>query len=352
MSDVFHKEINFDLDKSNMQGAIMAFPDHIVESFEIMKNWSPSREYVGIEKIMILGMGGSAIGGDVARMIAQNHCSVPIIVNRSYTIPQWVDSKTLILASSYSGSTEETLSAFSLCQERNCSIIVFSTGGTLTKNAKAMKLDRVSIPKGYQPRAALGYSLTLIILVLEHLGFIPNIVADNIKKSITPLKNLCSELNKPKNSALSIAEGIYSTCPIIYGSEDLTWVVALRFRGQLAENAKMLSFHHHFPEQNHNEIEGWTVNQDIMSRFSIVWILDLDDHSGTQVRMDISSSMLESIPRNQLRILQSGDDRIERVLKLIHYTDWISFYTALLNNVDPTPVNRIQELKIRIAQKT
>ena len=96
MSDVLHKENNVDLDKSNMQGAIMAFPDQLVESFEIMKNWSPSREYVGIEKIMILGMGGSAISGDVARVIAQNHCSVPIIVNRSYTIPQWVDSKTLM----------------------------------------------------------------------------------------------------------------------------------------------------------------------------------------------------------------------------------------------------------------
>ena len=149
---------------------------------------------------------------------------------------------------------------------------------------------------------------------------------------------------------MEIAEEIYSTCPIIYGSEDLTWVVALRFRGQLAENAKMLSFHHHFPEQNHNEIEGWTVNKDIMCRFSIIWLRDVDDHTGIQARMNIASSLLETFPGSQINILQSGANRIERLLKLIHYTDWISYYTALLNNVDPTSINRIQELKDRIAK--
>jgi glucose/mannose-6-phosphate isomerase len=206
------------------------------------------------------------------------------------------------------------------------------------------------LPKGYQPRAALGFSLTMILLILERLGFIPYTVINNIKKSITPLEKLCSELSHPGNSALTIAKEIYTTCPIIYGSEDLTWVAARRFRGQLAENAKMLSFHHHFPEQNHNEIEGWTVNEDIMRRFSIIWLRDKEDHAGTRARMDISSSLLESAPGCQLTISQSGANRIARLLKLIHYTDWISFYTALLNDVDPTPVNRIQELKTRIAQ--
>ena len=112
----------------------------------------------------------------------------------------------------------------------------------------------------------------------------------------------------------------------------------------------MLSFHHHFPEQNHNEIEGWTVNKDIMRRFSIIWLRDVDDYPRIQMRMDISSTILESIPRCQLTIEQSGAHRVERLLKLIHYTDWVSYYAALLNNVDPTPVKRIQELKARIVQ--
>ena len=112
----------------------------------------------------------------------------------------------------------------------------------------------------------------------------------------------------------------------------------------------MLSFHYHFPEQNHNEIEGWTVNKNIMSQFSIIWLRDVDDHCKTQNRMDISSSLLESIPESQFNISQSGVNRVERLLKLIHFTDWISYYVALLNNVDPTPVHRIQELKTRISK--
>ena len=171
-----------------------------------------------------------------------------------------------------------------------------------------------------------------------------------VEKSIESLELLSIEMNKDENKALAIAENIHTTCPIIYGSEELTWVAALRFREQLAENAKMLSFHYHFPEQNHNEIEGWTVNPDIMNRFAIIWMKDEEDHHGTQMRMNISSSLLDSCSGIQLTISQMGANRVERLLKLIHYTDWISYYTALLNNVDPTPVKRIQELKLQIAQ--
>jgi len=350
MNDVINKRINTNLDKSNMQGAISSFPNQINKSFEIMSNWTSIKEYKGIKQIMILGMGGSAIGGDVARLIARNQCLVPIIVNRSYTIPKWVNSNTLILASSYSGNTEETLSSFSKCRERKCPILVLSTGGILSQHSDAMKLDRVEIPMGYQPRAALGFSFSLILLVLEHLGFIDHIVTEDVKTSITSLEKLSIECSQDGNSALAIAKKIHRTCPIIYGSEDLTCVAALRFRGQLAENAKMLSFHHQIPEQNHNEIEGWTVNNHIMNLFSIFWLRDIDEDSGTRARMDISSSILETLPELQINISQSGKNRVERLLKLIHYTDWISYYASLLNNVDPTPVIRIQELKARIAK--
>lgn len=350
MTSVLQNVINTNLDKSKMMEAITNFPSQIEKSFKIMNNWSPMNEYSGIHKIMIIGMGGSAIGGDVARVLVQHHCLIPIIVNRSYTIPKWVDSHTLILASSYSGETEETLNAFSQCREQKCPIVVLSTGGELTQNADNIGLDKVTLPKGYQPRAALGFSFTIILLILEKLGYIHPTVSKDVMNSISSLQKLCSELLKQDNTALEIAKNIHSTCPIIYGSEDLTWVVALRFRGQLAENAKMLSFHNHFPEHNHNEIEGWTINDDIMKRLSIIWLRDEEDHPRIMKRMDISSSLLKSIPRIQLRISQSGANRTERLLKLIHYTDWISYYAALLNNVDPTPVNRIQELKVRIGK--
>jgi glucose/mannose-6-phosphate isomerase len=333
-----------------MKGAISGFPEQIRTSFSIMKDWTSTQKYLDIQNIIILGMGGSAIGGDVTRVIAQNTCTVPIIVNRSYNIPEWVDSHTLVLASSYSGETEETLSAFAQCREQNCPIMVLSTGGKISKNADEYGLDKITITTGLQPRAALGFSFSLILLVLNRLKFVKDKVITLIKNSIEPLELLSNELKKTKNSLLAMAEQIHATCPIIYGSEDLTWVAALRFRGQLAENAKMLSFHHHFPEQNHNEIEGWTVNPDIMNKFSIIWLKDEGDHNGTRMRMKISSLLLESCASTQFTITQQGDNRVERLLKLIHYTDWVSYYMALLNNVDPTPVNRIQQLKSKITE--
>ena len=317
-------ELDTMLDQSDMRGAITEFPNQIKKSFSIMSTWKARLEYRNIENIMVLGMGGSAIGGDVARVLAQNANSAPIIINRSYNIPEWVGSNTLILACSYSGGTEETLSAFAQCRERNCPIIVLSTGGIIT--------------------------FSLVLILLNRLGFVQNQIIEMVEKSIKSLELLSIEMNKDENKALTIAENIHTTCPIIYGSEELTWVAALRFRGQLAENAKMLSFHNHFPEQNHNEIEGWTVNKDIMNRFSIIWLKDEDDHSGTQARMQISSALLESSAGSQFEISQTGKNRVERLLKLIHFTDWISYYAALLNNVDPTPVNRIQELKLKISE--
>jgi len=344
-------DLNTKLDQSDMRRAITGFPNQIKKSFSIMSSWVPHKKYRDIQNIMVLGMGGSAIGGDVARVLAQNACTVPIFINRSYNIPEWVGSKTLILASSYSGGTEETLSSFAQCRERDCPIIVLSTGGIITDYAGEYDLDKITIPGGYQPRAALGFSFSLILILLSRLGFVQNYIIEIVEKSIESLKLLSIEMNKAENKALTIAENIHTTCPIIYGSEDLTWVAAVRFRGQLAENAKMLSFHHHFPEQNHNEIEGWTVNPDIMDRFSIIWLKDEDDHSGIQARMRISATLLESNAGSQIEISQLGANRVERLLKLIHYTDWISYYAALLNNVDPTPVKRIQELKIKISEE-
>ncbi len=343
--------LNSSLDKSNMKLAIAQFPDQISKSFDIMKSWSPQKIYKDINNILIIGMGGSAIGGDVARVIAQNDCSLPIFVNRSYNIPDWVGVNTLVIASSYSGNTEETLSAFNQCKQKQASIIVITTGGEIENYANQYHLDRILVPVGYQPRAALGFSFTLILYLLNKLGFIPDDIIDKIYSIIKPLMSMSVQMQENDNGALKIAKKIYTTCPIIYGSEDLTWVAALRFRGQLAENSKMLAFHHNFPEQNHNEIEGWTCNQSIMNNMSIIWMHDTSDHSGIKSRMSISSKLLDLKAGLQINIKQDGINKIHRLIKLIHFTDWISYYAALLNNVDPTPVNRIKELKLKISEE-
>ena len=146
---------------------------------------------------------------------------------------------------------------------------------------------------------------------------------------------------KYENKALAIAEKIHTTCPIIYGSEELTWVAALRFRGQLAENAKMLSFHNNFPEQNHNEIEGLSNNNSL----SLIWLLDKNDHIQVKKRIKISKLILEDIGIRNYIIEMEGEIFFERFLKFIIFTDWISFYLAIINRNDPSPVHKISKLK-------
>ena len=344
-------KLNRSLDQSDMHVAIKSFPKQIEESFAILKKWHPIKNYSSYNKIIILGMGGSAIGGDLVKVVVQNDCFLPIIINRSYSVPEFVDSNSLVLCSSYSGDTEETISAFNRCIEKESTIIIFSSGGKLTEYAQRLGLDYVLLPSGYQPRAALGYSFTFILIILEKIGLISNDILNQVKQTLPQLTELSLELSKESNSALTVAKQIHNKCPIIYGSEETTWVAAVRLRGQLAENAKMLSFHHNFPEQNHNEIEGWTKNNNILKMFSIIWLKDQDDFDGTKLRMEISSFLLKSNIENQITIYQDGSNRIERLIKMIHYVDWISFYSALLNDIDPTPVNRIQELKNMMAQR-
>ncbi len=334
-------------DKSNMHDAILSFPTQIKQILDMMEDWNPQHSYSGINNILILGMGGSAIGGDCAKVISQNSCSIPILVNRSYNIPKWVNKSTLVLASSYSGNTEETLSAFHQCISVNAKVLVISTGGEITELANKNNLDVFKIPTGFQPRAALGFSFSSILMVLNKLNFIEDKLVNELSNSVELLSKYSSKFTSENedNPAIEYADKISNSIPVIYGSEDMTWVIAYRFRCQLEENSKVLAFHHHIPEQNHNEIEGWNQYPDFLENISIIWLKDEDDHIRSLKRMNISKDILRDIPKQQIIIETKGKSRVTRFLKLIHFTDWISYYLALQNKIDPTPVMRIQDLK-------
>ncbi len=346
------QELKQQYDTSDMYSAVHGFPDQIDRVADYIRNWNARHDYQDIHTILVLGMGGSAIGGDVTRVMVQNDCPVPILVNRSYNIPHWVNKHTLILASSYSGNTEETLSAYVQCRTIGAPMVVLSTGGAVTEWAVRDNLDLVVIPAGLQPRAALGFSFANITFLLNKLGFVPDVLIEELLRSAEVLRDYRTqyEIGAEDNYAVEIAEQIHRSIPVIYGSEDMTWVAALRFRGQLAENAKMLAFHHHIPEQNHNEIEGWSCNEDLLRTCGIIWFKDLDDHERSLGRMEVSSELLAEKAGYQISLDCDGESRIERLLKLIHLTDWVSYYAALLNETDPTPVTRISLLKDRMSK--
>ena len=295
-------------------------------------------------------MGGSAIGGDFARVLTKDECIIPIFVNRNYTIPGWVDKNTLVIASSYSGGTEETLEGFSDCIKKNTPCIIISTGGRLTELGNKYNLDIIKIPTGYQPRAALGFSVMAVLFALQKSGYISLKVIEQISQSINALEEYSKGFRKleNENTALELAKNIHNTIPVIYGSADIISIAAVRFRGQLEENAKMIAFHHDMPEMNHNEIEGWNGDRSLFDKFSIIWIMDKDDHPQIIKRIIISKELLDKKCSQQYIINTDGNNIIERILKLIHFVDWVSYFTALLNKVDPTPVNQIQQLKKRL----
>ena len=335
-----------EIDFNDMQSQIASLYDQMQDSVQIVndfkkKNSSYNNIINNYNKIVIIGMGGSAIGADFARTIIEDKLSIPIFVIRDYIIPNWVDKKTFVIASSYSGNTEETLTAYNECLKRGCHSIVISTGGELSRCANSSGVGVIKLPAGYQPRAAIGYSLSVLLLLFVEMGLAENKILSDINQSIN--NKLGTEYVE---QAKVIADKLYSTFPVIYSSQGYMEILSVRLKGQLAENSKILSYYEVFPEHNHNEIEGWSDSLTALtSQFSVVWIKDKNDSSYIKKRMGIVEDIISKFPNQQLDIEVSGDTVLERVFTMIHVIDWTSFYLAILYENNPSPVDNIKKLK-------
>ena len=333
------------IDSNDFFKNIKDFPNQIKEVFKsdnaILKNkGSLGHSY---ENILFCGMGGSAIAGDLLKSMLIEYMEIPVIINRDYSIPNWLNKSTLVILSSYSGNTEEVLSCYNKCIDKQNNPIIISSNGELLKNAKKRGDSYALIPEGLMPRAALGYSISILFKILNEINIIDVNKINELKKTILSLKkdsDLYSKVDSD-NKAILLAQEIYNAFNLIYTSNNME-VVGMRFRAQLAENAKMLSSHFVFPEQNHNEIEGF-INTSV-NNLNILWIYDESSHSKILKRMEITSSVLGNKVKNHI-IESEGKTFIERELRLIYFLDWVSFYCAIFNNVNPYPVDNISKLK-------
>ena len=337
------------LDKSDMLGLLLG----LGEQFKKAKNIGAAFDVAGIstdgiETIVFTGLGGSAIGADVIRSYAAGEIKVPIIVNRNYTLPSFVNENTLLFASSYSGNTEETLSAYKKAKEKKARIVAISSNGTLEKLAKENDIPFIKIPAGLPPRCALGYSFIPPMLALCKMGFIENKEKD-IDEAAEVLNSLKNELGADKSSdsnmAKKIALMLQRKYPIIYGANDHVDVITTRWRGQLAENSKHLASTHVFPEMNHNEIVGWDFPTELMSQFVVIFLRDKDDHKRVALRMDVTKDILDKKGIKTVEVFSKGKGLLSRMMSLIYIGDMMSFYLAILNGIDPTPVDRVSYLK-------
>ena len=335
------------IDPQDMFGAIYRFADHIKEAIEIGGQINLNIDYSSCRNIVVTGMGGSAIGGDVVKTITHNELTVPFYVNRNYSLPNWVNEKTLVICSSYSGNTEESLSAYEDALNKGAMICGISTGGKLSENIRSKGFDLVTIPGGLQPRAALAYSFVPMLYLLNKIGLISKSLIDNLLNSIESLekKREINSIGDTTNPIYKMAKDIYGTIPIIYGITDTTDVVALRLKGQLCENSKMLAYHNEIPEMNHNEIVGWGNNPDLLSELSVIWLRDENDNERVRARQNITKSLLNDMDIMQHDVNAEGASNFERLIDLINYGDWLSYWCAILHNTDPSPVGKINKLK-------
>ena len=333
-----------------MNEMIKSFPDQIIDQFENLSSLQLTQDkFSKVNNIVVAGMGGSAISGDLIKLFLKNEIDIPITVIRDYAIPNWTNENTLFILSSYSGNTEETLSCFSLAVLKSKKVISITTGGSLENESLKNEVPVVKIPKGFQPRAALGFSLISLLCVFNKINLLNSDFIDKIIDATKSLYQYMDEFCEEGGLAESIAKDINNSIIAIYGVENSTDHIASRLRAQIAENSKMLTSFNVIPEMNHNEIEGWNTFQFKNLNKIAIWIYDEEDNPRILDRIKITSTLLEEVGVNNILIKSSGKNYQERCLKLIFLNDWISYYLALENNIDPIPVNRIMDLKSKLS---
>jgi len=342
------------IDKSNMLELLLDFSMQCKYASEIAKNSKVLCGKIDFRKIVFAGLGGSAIGADLVRSYLYFESNIPITVVREYELPAYIDSETLIFISSYSGNTEETLSAYNQAKEKGANIVAISSGGMLEEYALKDKVTFIRIPKGMPPRCALGYLSITPLCVLAKLGLIKD-VNPYINKAagvLEDLKNTClnPRIAQKDNIAKYIAAKLFNKFVVVYSSSIHFDVVATRFRGQLAENSKALASAHVFPEMNHNEIVGWQNPKKMFKNFVVVMLRDKGVNPRVTKRMDITSEILKKEGVEVLEIWSRGEDVLSKIFSLIYIGDFISYYLAILYGIDPTPVERVTYLKKRLAQ--
>ena len=330
-----------EIDSGDQYGATMALPDHMRDA--LWRFSSAKIEPIESTGLVVCGMGGSAIGGDLAAAAIGGRLGRPLDVVRGYGVPPWTPPDRVIFCSSYSGETEETLACYAAAEAVGARRIVATTGGALAEAARRDGVPVIGMPAGLQPRAAVGYTFALAAEVAAVAGSGPAIR--------TEIDSSAAHLDAAKPSLLEkaaeLAEQIAGSVPLVYGC-GLTAAVAYRWKCQVNENAKRPCFGHTLPEMDHNEIVGWegSANGD----FSAIFLEDRDQHPRERQRFELTAELVEAKARSVVRLETEGETRTERLLWAVLLGDLLSLELAARGDTDPTPVGVIESLKDRLGR--
>ncbi|MDD2688931.1 MAG: bifunctional phosphoglucose/phosphomannose isomerase [Candidatus Omnitrophica bacterium] len=341
-------------DKSDMLNLLLDFPLQCRAAIEIAEKARVLFEKRDFKNIVFLGLGGSAVGSDLVKSYVYYENRLPVNVFREYALPAYIDDSTLVFACSYSGNTEETLSAYAQAKKRGASLITISSGGAIKECALKDNITFIEIPKGLPPRCALGYLSIIPLCILAKLGLIKDVGPD-LNQAIRVLeelrdKNLNPGVGVKDNIAKYIASKLFNKIAVIYSASINFDVCATRMRGQLAENSKALAWSHFFPEMNHNEIVGWQNPKKIFKDLMVLMLRDKEMQPRVAKRMDVTCDILKKEGVKILEIWSRGEGLLSRIFSLIYIGDFISYYLAILYGIDPTPVEKVTYLKKELAK--
>jgi len=359
------------LDKDNMIELLEEFPQKMRDALRLGEEFNipsdllltPAPTSVSVstpnstpnfKNIVVLGMGGSAIGGDLLSDYLADKLSIPMVVIRGYDIPKFVDENSLVFAVSYSGNTEETLSALKRCLEVKARVIALTSGGKLAVLSRENNFPVIKVPVGIQPRAAISYLFFPVLKALKRLGLIKE-RSGEIEETFNILQELSREYGakspSENNLAKKVALSLYQHLPLVYGSEGLLEAVAMRWKTQINENSKWPCFWNVFPELDHNEIVGYEIENNINQQIKIVYLQDKESSLRVEQRREITRKIIEEKVVEFIICPTKGKGEMSRVFSLIYLGDLVSYYLAILNHVDPSPVACIEDLKKELAKR-
>lgn len=349
MIDLDNVEALHALDAADMLGVVAALPQHCRAAYDAAVALDlPSAE--GVTAVTFCGMGGSAVAGDVLRVVFRDRLGVPVDVNRGHELPAYAGPRTLVVISSYSGSTSETLASFREALARGCRIVAVTSGGALGAEMAQAGLPVVPVPGGFQPRAALGYLGFSALGALEAMGLLPAL-GDDVEETVIELSALSDRLGPDAptdvNPAKAIAVRIADKVPMVWGAEGIGAVAAMRWKTQLNENGKVPAFWSSMSELDHNEVVGWV--QPYGHDFSLIALRHEGEPAEIAERFPLSYEIARAAGMDNAEVRAAGRSLLARLMSLILVGDYASVYVGLRRGVDPTPVVAIDRLKMALA---
>lgn len=324
-----------------MRKLIEQFPLHIEEALK--------GEALGVRpladsvhEVVVTGLGGSGIGGKVVAQWVGEFCSAPVIVVNDYKVPGFVDNDTLVIVCSYSGNTEETLSAFDDASSRGAKLAAITSGGELQGRCDSRGIPYLTLPPGNPPRSMFAYSSVKLIAMLNAFGLIDQPYEELLTGIAAKLQEKQAVIEQ---NAKELAAVLIGKTPVLYSNSNLEGV-AVRWRQQINENGKMLCWHHVFPEMNHNELVGWENGNET---HCVVMLRSSFEHPRTSIRMEISRGIFASKTPHIHEVKAEGSSELEQIYYLIHFGDWLSLHLAELTDTDPMDIRNIDFLKNELA---